>query len=188
VTLATIIIRDAWWDDQDAAYLTRGIDARHGFDGMDEYAPLGSSHWDLPGEPPDADDKDAPPPPETPRLQVLDDNSGDLVPLKNVSVNYQDWTAEKRIFTVSAPSNTALVLRLVNYPAWDVRIDGTKIQPGYVDLTGQMILPVPAGTHHVTVIFRRTWDRTFGGIISLLAALALLASWFALRPERDASS
>jgi hypothetical protein len=184
VTVAAIIIQDAWWDDQDAAYLTRSIDAGHGFDGMDEYAPLGVSHWDLPGEPP-TDDKDAPPPAETPRLQVLDDDSGDIVPLKNISVKYDSWTAEKRIFTVSAPADASIVLRLVNYPAWDVRIDGTKLQPGYIDQTGQMVLPVTAGTHRIAVLFRRTWDRTLGGIISLFAALAILAVFFALPQSRD---
>jgi hypothetical protein len=173
VAAATSIVKDAWWDDQDAAYLLRGIQAGHGYDGMDEYAPLGVSHWDLPGEPP-TDDKEAAPPPETPRVEELDEDSGDVVPVTNVTINYKTWSVERRVFSVKTDDPVSLVPRLVNYPAWDVRIDGKKIQPGYVDLTGQMILPVPAGDHLIDVRFRRTWDRTLGGIISLLALISLL--------------
>jgi hypothetical protein len=173
VTTATLIVKDAWWDDKDVSYLMRGIQAGHGYDGMDEYAPLGVSHWDLPGEPP-TDDKDAAPPAETPRVEELDEDSGDVVPVTDVSINYENWSVERKAFSVRTDAPVSLVVRLVNYPAWDVRIDGKKIQPGYVDLTGQMVLPVLAGTHRIDMRFRRTWDRTAGGGISLLALIFLL--------------
>jgi 6-pyruvoyl-tetrahydropterin synthase related domain len=173
ITAATLIVRDAWWDDKDASYLMRGIEAGHGFDGMDEYAPLGVSHWDLPGEPP-TDDKDATPPPETPRVEQEDEDSGDLVPLKNATVTFQAWTAEHRAFRVKVSDDVSLVLRLVNYPAWDVRVDGARVQPGYEDVTGQMVLPLSAGVHSIDMRFRRTWDRRVGGIISLIALIGLL--------------
>jgi hypothetical protein len=179
VAAATTMIKDAWWDDEDAAYLLRAIQAGHGYDGMDEYAPLGVSHWDLPGEPP-SDDKDASPPPETPRVEELDEDSGDVVPITSVSIIYKIWSVERRVFSVKTDDPVSLVPRLVNYPAWDVRIDGKKIEPGYVDLTGQMILPVPAGDHLIDIRFRRTWDRTLGGIISLFALISLLL-WGRLR-------
>ena len=174
-TTAALIVKDAWWDSQDAAYLIRAIDARHGFDGMDEYAPLGSVHWDLPGAP-QTDEKGLPPPPETPRVEEEDPNSGDVVPAKDVTVNYQHWSAERRDLTVKATDDILIDLRLLNYPAWDVSIDGGRVQPQYEPDTGQMLLPITAGEHHVDIRFRRTWDRTLGGIISILALLAILAS------------
>jgi hypothetical protein len=174
VTVAALIIHDAWWDSEDASYLTRGIDAGHGFDGTDEYAPLGVSHWDLPGEPP-TDDKEAPPPAETLRIQQLNQDTGDVIPLTGASVIYQSWFAEKRIFTVKTDKPVSLVVRLLNYPAWGVQIDGTRIQPGYVDVTGQMVLPVTTGLHQIDILFRRTRDRTLGIVISLLAAAGLFA-------------
>jgi hypothetical protein len=176
ITTATLIVKDAWWDDNDVAYLITGIQAGHGFDGMDEYAPLGVSHWDLPGEPP-TDDKTAAPPAETPRVEQLDEDSGDVVPATGITVNYQTWSAERRVFSVKTGDAVSLVLRLVNYPAWDVRVDGTKVQPGYVDVTGQMVLAVPAGEHRVEIRFRRTWDRTAGGAISVVALILLLFFW-----------
>ena len=175
VATATTVGRDTWWDGKDAAYLQRGIQAGHGYDGMDEYAPLGVSHWDLPGEPADIDDKDAPPPKETPRVEGVDAETGDLVPLKNVSVRYEAWAPELKNFTVSSNAPASFAVRLLNYPAWEVKIEGAREQPGYVPVTGQMVLPVAAGTHRIEIRFRRTWDRLVGAILSLLAAATLLA-------------
>jgi len=132
------------------------------------------SHWDLPGEPP-TDDKEAPPPAETLRIQQLNQDTGDVIPLTGASVIYQSWFAEKRIFTVKTDKPVSLVVRLLNYPAWGVQIDGTRIQPGYVDVTGQMVLPVTTGLHQIDILFRRTRDRTLGIVISLLAAAGLFA-------------
>ena len=148
---------------------------------MDEYAPLGSSHWDLPGEPPD-DDKDAPPPAETPRVEELNDD-GDIVPATDFTVSYATWTVEHRSFTVKANDDVSAVVRLLNYPAWDVRVDGKRVQPGYADTTGQMVLPIPEGVHSVDIRFRRTWDRTLGGVVSIIAGLALLASLVFVRRD-----
>jgi 6-pyruvoyl-tetrahydropterin synthase-like protein len=183
--VATTIIEDGWWDDRDAVYLTRGIEAAHGFDGTDEYAPLGVSHWDLPGEPADVDDKEADPPPETPRIEMVSDESGEVVPAAGVSVKFEKWTAERRIFSVKAANDVSLVVRLLNYPAWEVRIDGAHVSPGYADVTGQMVLPVTQGTHLIDIRFRRTWDRTLGLIISLIAAIALMLFAWRLPRQRE---
>lgn len=186
-TTATLIVHDAWWDDQDAAYLIRGINAGHGFDGMDEYTPLGSVHWDLPGAP-DTDEKNLPPPPETPRVEEEDPDSGDVVPAKDVAVGYQYWSADRKDFTVKATDDILIDLRLLNYPAWDVRLDGARVQPQYEPDTGQMLLDIGPGEHRIDIRFRRTWDRTLGGIISLLALLGILAAaiilqWKPARPS-----
>lgn len=187
VTAAALIVKDTWWDEEDVSYLTRSIDVGHGFDGMDEYAPVGVSHWDLPGEPPN-DDRDVPPPAATPRVEEIDEDSGDVVPLNNVSVNFKDWSPEKKSFSVKTGDDVSLVLRLLNYPAWDIRVDGTRVQPGYVDGSGQIVLPVSAGSHQVGIRFRRTWDRTLGAVISILAALLLLAFKFVSRRKIDSDS
>ena len=176
-TVATLIGRDTWWDAQDAPYIMRGIRAGHGYDGTDEYAPLRVSHWDLPGEPPKLDnDELPPPPPETPRVEELNEETGEAIPASHVSVKYQNWTATQRTLTVSAKQRVSVILRLLNYPAWDVRVDGKHVQPGYVDTTGQMVLPLTAGIHQVDVRFRRTWDRTLGIWVSLVGLILWVAS------------
>ncbi|HKQ88306.1 MAG TPA: 6-pyruvoyl-tetrahydropterin synthase-related protein [Candidatus Acidoferrales bacterium] len=180
ITCATIIVQDAWWDGKDAAYIAREIQTAHGFDGMDEYTPLGSTHWDLPGAP-QTDDKDAPIPPETPRVEEEDPDSGDVVPARDATVTYHMWSADHRSLSVDAMRDVSIDLRLLNYPAWVVRVDGARVQPGYEPDTGQMVLPLTAGNHRIDIVFRRTWDRTLGGVISLITALVLLFLALAFR-------
>jgi len=67
-----------------------------------------------------------------------------------------------------------LALRLVNYPAWEITVDGRKAQPGSAAMTAEMLLPLTAGSHQVEVRFRRTWDRTAGDAISVLSAIGLI--------------
>lgn len=174
ITVAKLIIHDAWWDDQDASYIAREIQVGHGFDGMDEYTPLGSVHWDLPGAP-QTDDKDAPIPAETPRVEEEDPDSGDVVPPKDATVTYQAWSPERKRFTVTTNLDDLFIdVRLLNYPAWVVRIDGKQVQPGYEPDTGQMLFELTKGKYQFDIRFRRTWDRTFGGVISLLALIGML--------------
>jgi len=182
ITCATMIIRDASWDGNDAEYVAHEIQAAHGFDGMGEYTPLGSAHWDLPGAP-QTDDENAPIPPETPRVEEEDRDSGNVVPAKDVTATYQLWSAEDRSFSVSAKRDVSIDLRLLNYPAWIVRVDGVRVGPGYEPDTGQMVLPLSAGNHRIDIVFRRTWDRTLGGAISLIAVVFLLLLGMAFREE-----
>ncbi len=44
-------------------------------------------------------------------------------------------------------------------------------QAGTREGTGQMLVPVEAGANRVQISFVRTWDRTVGGWISLLAVI-----------------
>ena len=180
-TAAALIANDTWWDRKDAAYIQRGIAARHGYDPAEEYAPLGTSPWDLPGEP-TTDDKDAPPPPETPRVEMINP-AGQPVRLDQATaqVDFRDWSPEHKSFAVHTQTPVMLSLRLLNYPAWQVRIDGEIVHPGYAPNTGQMLLPLAVGDHRVQIDFRRTWDRALGGAVSILAAL-LLAGVVLLMP------
>ncbi len=171
---AAAIASDAWWDSADVPQMSDLIHSGHGYQGTDEYAPAGCNPYDLPGEvPEDTDISDVPPP--TPPVEMLDDNSGEVVPAAGVKIQIGRWTAEHRAFTAEIISPVTLALRLVNYPAWDVRVDSALFRPDSQDRTAQMLLPLPSGTHRVEVDFRRTPDRLLGAAISLLTAVALLA-------------
>jgi hypothetical protein len=68
----------------------------------------------------------------------------------------------------------------VNYPAWEVRVNGKDVKAETAEMTGQMLVPLPPGGHQVEVRFRRTWDRATGDAISLLSALGLMVyAWSA---------
>ena len=113
---------------------------------------------------------------------------GDVVPAKDATVSYQLWSAEHRTFNVDAKCDISIDLRLLNYPAWVVRVDGVHVQPGYEPDTGQMVLPLTAGNHRIDLLFRRTWDRTLGGIVSLFAAAFLLFFGLFFRREPAAET
>jgi hypothetical protein len=66
-------------------------------------------------------------------------------------------------------------LRLLNYPAWRVEVNGKAVIPERVETNGQMILLLSAGTQRVTVKFARTPDRKAGMALSMLGVLTLLA-------------
>jgi hypothetical protein len=66
---------------------------------------------------------------------------------------------------------------LFNYPAWRVSVNGRQVQPGAREGTGQMLVPVEAGANQVQINFVRTWDRTAGGWISLLALILAFVLW-----------
>ena len=67
-----------------------------------------------------------------------------------------------------------MTLRLFNYPAWKVRVNGQPVNTDSTEITGLMVIPVAAGTNMVDVEFTRTWDRTAGGWISVISGLGLI--------------
>jgi hypothetical protein len=73
---------------------------------------------------------------------------------------------------MSAPGE--LALRLFNYPAWRVVVNGRAVRAGTREGTGQMLVPVERGANRVEIEFTRTWDRTVGGLISVTGLLLIL--------------
>jgi hypothetical protein len=86
----------------------------------------------------------------------------------------QQWGAELKTFTVNAPRPSLLSLRLLNYPAWTVRINGQPVSASSAPDTAQLQVQVPAGRSNVEIKFGRTEDRTLGAALSLFAAAICL--------------
>jgi len=191
--VATAIVRDAWWDSEDIPVLAEAIRSEHGYEGTDEYAPLGSDRYKLPGadqSAADGDDDAASQSSEvaaarTPAIAQIDPESGSVIPTSDVTLHIETWTAERKIFTEDSRQPITLALRLVNYPAWEGRVDGASFGLESRAETGQVLLALPAGTHQVEVHFRRTWDRAAGGAISGLSAIALIAGAIAMRKRKS---
>ena len=101
-------------------------------------------------------------------------------------VHVEHWSAEKKEMRITARQPVRLALRLLNYPAWRVEVNGRQVQAGMREGTGQMLVPVEAGANRVQITFIRTWDRTAGAWISLLATL--LALGFLRKPLAPSSS
>jgi hypothetical protein len=102
--------------------------------------------------------------------------------MTNAIVSVEKWTAEEKVLRVKARGPLWLALRLINYPAWRVEVNGREIASERADDYDQMIVPVAAGESRVRVLFTRTWDRTLAGV---LTAASLLAAMFLMRrPSR----
>jgi 6-pyruvoyl-tetrahydropterin synthase related domain len=90
------------------------------------------------------------------------------------TVQVKVWAPSRRIIEVHATGPTALRLRLLAYPAWVVRVNGRPVSTKTDPATGQLMVPVSAGSSRVEVSFARTFDRTIGGAVSILAAVLVL--------------
>ena len=163
VFAATFFVRNTWWDADDIATLQDGVEKGQGFDGVDEYDPLGDDHYNLPAK--------------APQASILpSDETPQVVPKAEIQVDL--WTSEKRDVRVESAEPMRLALRLLNYPAWRVEVNGAPVTPETAADFGQIIVPLPAGQSRVQAHFTRTWDRTLGGILSISGLLIAAVLFF----------
>jgi hypothetical protein len=139
-----------WWDRApEIAALQQSIETAAGYEGTDEYTPVDADGYEI--------SHDA-------RRVTFQGKGMD-------QIRVLQWAPESRLFTAQVGSPGELVLRLFNYPAWRVEVNGRVVTTGGLDLTGQMTVPVQAGNNQVQITFARTRDRTVGGIVSSVAGL-----------------
>jgi hypothetical protein len=167
--MATFFVRTTWWDSDDVATLAAGIAAGSGFDGVDEYDPVGDDHYNLSAKALPA------------KIVPAEDSAAG----GSATILVQRWLANQKELRVTAIAPVTLALRLLNYPAWRVEVNGARVAPGTAADSVQMILQLPAGESRVSVRFVRTTDRVVGDLVSLAA----LVFTFVLirRPARPAA-
>ena len=146
-------IQPPWWDTAaDLREMQDSMESGEGYEGTDEYTPQGAD--------PAAIDKDA-------RKVTVDGP-------QHAAIRVLQWNAESKLFTAEVSHSAKLALRLFNYPAWRVEVNGRAVTAGTRAGTGQMLVPVEAGMNRVQITFARTWDRTAGVWISISALLCIL--------------
>jgi len=153
------LVQHTWWDDEDFSTLRAAVDSGDGFDGTDEYDPIGDDHYNLPQKSargrlffPFTEDADA----------------RTLQPPTNAKVSIDRWTPEEIIMHAQSTQPVFLAMRLLNYPAWQIEVNGARVRAQHQEDSGQMIVPIPAGKSRITVRFARTPDRTLGATLSIL--------------------
>jgi hypothetical protein len=99
------------------------------------------------------------------------------IPCSQDAVKVVRWSEEAKLLRVRTAVPASVTLKLFDYPAWQVEIDGkpTVHESTYA---GQIKVGVPPGDHSVRVCFVRTPDRTAGIAMSLLSAVILLALFY----------
>jgi len=159
----TFLVQKAWWDSDDLPSLQDAIADGQGFEGTDEYDPIGDDRTNLPQK--------------SPPVKILPAEASEQSEAsanRKVEVHVERWNAEERELTVTSSETVRLALRLLDYPAWRVEVNGKPVRPEHVETTDQMILLISPGTQRITAKFVRTPDRTVGTAISILALLVLL--------------
>jgi hypothetical protein len=182
---AAAIIHTGWWDSEDVPTIADAIRSGQGYEGTDEYMPIGGDRYQLPGNPDDDTRPDDVSAETAPRLAMVDPASEAIVPVAGARIHVERWTAEQRIFRVENSAAMRLAPRLLAYPAWEVKVNGRDASYEVRPATAQLIVPISAGHNLVEIRFRRTWDRTLGGTVTLFSGVMLLG--FAVRFRKQSS-
>ncbi len=160
---------------------SRPAAAPAGFEGTDEYTPSGADNGEIQQD--------------LPAVRLLlapGDDEGDDSVNPNPSwqptpsqgaVSISDWSPEHKRLSVTAPAPRFAVLRLMDYPAWQVRLNGRTLSEHPHREDGLLTIPVPAGVSTIEIRYRATADVYAGRLLSLLS-LGALAGWVRLSRPR----
>ena len=108
---------NSWWDPDEMPTQQAAITERTGYDGTDEYDPLGDDIWTFR------------PMRHCQRRYFRRRPNDTLRPGRHVQI--QNWTAgRQRNLRVDSPAPARVALRLLNYPAWRVEVNGAAIVAG----------------------------------------------------------
>jgi len=145
-----------WWDTAgDVREMSNAISDGSGYEGTDEYVPQGDDPYEL--------NKDLP---------RITNAAGTPMQTKILA-----WRPTEKHFLIHISEPQTLQLRLFNYPAWQVTVNGRATKTEKTPVTGLMVVPVAAGDSDVYIYFRRTTDRIVGDIVSLISLAVFLVLW-----------
>jgi hypothetical protein len=167
VLLATLILagyrfQPPWWEKgSDIRDRSNAVADGTGYEGTDEYVPAGADPYEL-----------------NKNLPRVSDDAG--APVWSAMMA---WGQTEKHFTVHAAAPQDITVRLFNYPAWEVVVNGRPTQTRTTDVTGLIIIPVAAGESDVQIHFRRTIDRVVGDIVSLISLAVFVVAWIKTRPK-----
>ena len=146
-------IQAPWWNHTaDIADMVEQQRTGAGYEGVDEYVPAGADPYNVKAD--------------APKIALV--GGGD------VKTGITRWGPQKKQFKAEADRRGMLIVRLFNYPAWRVAVNGKAVKADTKFDTGQMLIPVEAGTNKVEIRFARTWDRTLGETVSVLTVAGFL--------------
>jgi hypothetical protein len=153
-----------YWDSDDLGDVVAAVSNGQGYEGTYEYCTRGGDQTELPLRAPSV------------VLFPAEPNQsagGRPAPQPPGSWSVEEWQPERKVVVVDASSPVRAAVRLLNYQAWRIRINGQPVESESDPDSGQMIVPLAAGKSRVEIRFARTPDRTLGGILSGIAASVL---------------
>ena len=149
-------LQPPWWDAAgDIAQMSDAVSSGAGYGGTDEYVPAAADPYEI--------KEDLP--------RVTGENGATL------TVQMMEWKAMEKHFVARSNRVRNLTVRLFNYPAWRALLNGKPVETQTSEVTGLIIIPVPAGENDVRLHFGSTPDRPVGGIVTLLSIGVLGMGW-----------
>jgi len=188
LTLATIAAHYFWQycDEEDAisAQLTL-FHSGSGFEGTDEYTALNADNSLMQQRLPQIRILKQPQA-ETPENsdQPNPDYAADPAAALSSRIAIQAWQPESKSLTVTTQSPAYVILRLMDYPAWQVRANGNPINNRPSREDGLMTLPLQSGENHIDIAYAATPDVLVGRTVSVLSLVCLLALAISTRKRR----
>lgn len=168
-------------DDQDAVAprlaAFRAGPVAAGVDGSDEYTPRGADNAAIQQG--------------LPFVRVLEKPQDDAFDDSDSRVANPEWKGhaqgslpakviidgrniENRTIQIESPGAGYAVLRLMDYPAWRVTLNGRRVEPRPRRADGLMVIPLVAGSNEIRVRWKTTPDVFAGNTLSLIALMALI--------------
>jgi hypothetical protein len=149
-------IQGPWWDTSDDIQdMSDTMRSGAGYEGTDEYVPVGADAYAL-----------------NKSLPIVSDDDGGAVPTKMLA-----WGPTEKHLIVHTTEPQDLTVRLFSYPAWGVVVNGKSVVTEQTDDTKLMVIPVGAGESDIRIYFRRTTDRLVGKAAALLSFVVLVTLW-----------
>ena len=162
--LGYFLTQNTWWDPDEMPTQRAAIQSGTGYEGVDEYDPLGDDRMDLPKH--------------AALANIFAAESDNLAGRPVVAtIRIETWETNNHKLFVDSSAQARVALRLLNYPAWQVTVNGKPVTPEKPDDLDQMLVPIDAGKSEIEVRFVRTPDQTAGialSILSMLVATGLL--------------
>ena len=137
-------------------YLDSAIRSATGYEGLPEYAPVGSHRAEV--------TKDQPP------VAVLGQQS-----TISTRLRVEEWLPERKLISLDSREPVDLDFKLFAYPTWHATLNKADTNILTNPDTGQIRLHVPAGPNNIAITWRSSWDVTAGVILSLLAFMTLVS-------------
>ena len=95
----------------------------YGYMGTDEYVPAGGDNYEIK--------------PDFPQFRLRGEDGA--APPAGAYARVSHWSTYRKQLTVESSQPVQVVLRLMNYPAWQARRNGSRIGPRSDDPTGRMV-------------------------------------------------
>jgi hypothetical protein len=168
-------------DDEDNVWAqVTAFHTGEGTEGTDEYQPAGADNSTVQQHLPlvrvlrgPQDDTTASVNGENPEWQAA--NASTVASTIDATMNARHTSGEAWVIQVTTPQAGFAVLRLMDYPAWQVTLDEQLLTALPSRPDGLMTVPLTAGHHTIRVQWMTTRDVFIGRFVSTMALIALLA-------------